>query len=259
MGAGFEVLAEDLNHPEGGEIYAVTLDGWVEQVASTGGSLLGIAVDGRGRVYACDEGNGEVVRLDPATGALEHYAHGPGGREMDTPNMLAFDEAGNLYVTCSGEDGEPSVLVVGPDRQARVWTDAVAEYPNGVCLDGDALLVVASRRPALVRVPILRDGSAGAPVVAAPLPDTEPDGVTLGADGAAYVPCYRPDGILRVAGGEATWVVEDPLAHTFDAPTNLAFCGEGLATAVVANVGDRFLSVGDLGVRGAALAYPELP
>jgi sugar lactone lactonase YvrE len=68
----FDELAEGLDHPEGvawnpsdgrvyaggerGEIYAVTLDGEVRQVGSTGGSLLGIAVDGRGRVYVCDAG-----------------------------------------------------------------------------------------------------------------------------------------------------------------------------------------------------------
>jgi hypothetical protein len=27
--------------------------------------MLGVAVDGRGRVYACDDGNGEIARWDP--------------------------------------------------------------------------------------------------------------------------------------------------------------------------------------------------
>lgn len=276
MGATFEELAEGLNHPEGvawnpfdgrvyaggegGEIYAVTLEGDVEELASTGGSMLGIAVDGNCRIYACDEGHGEIVRFDRRSGALETYARGPGGTAMDTPNMLAFDHAGNLYVTCSGEDGDPGVLVITPARETRLWTADVAEYPNGICLDADALLIVASHRPALVRVPILDGGAAGTPVTVAPLPDTDPDGVALGADGAAYVTCYRPDGILRVdPGGACAAVVHDPLARTFDAPTNLAFCGPALTTAVVANVGDRFLSIGDLGVAGAPLAYPELP
>ena len=105
----FDTLADGLNHPEGvawnpveervyaggegGEIYAVTLEGEVDLVASTGGSMLGIAVDGRGRVYACDEGNGEIARLDPSTATLETYARGVDGEDMDTPNVAAFGGA----------------------------------------------------------------------------------------------------------------------------------------------------------------------
>jgi sugar lactone lactonase YvrE len=276
MAAAFEEFAEGLNHPEGvcwnpsdgrvyaggesGEIYAVTLEGDVDVVATTGGSMLGLAADGRGRIYACDEGNGEVVRVDPGTGAVEMYARGPGGAVLDTPNMLAFDGAGRCFVTCSGEDGDASIVRIDPDRTVTVWTSAVPAYPNGICLDagGEALVVVESHRPALVRVPLASDGSAGIPRVIALLPDTEPDGVTLGADGGYYVTLYRPDGIVRVdATGEVTPVVHDPLAHVFDAPTNLAFVGPALDRAVVANVGDRFLSIGDVGTTGAALMYPE--
>ena len=279
MNAVFEEFAGGLNHPEGvcwnpfdgrvyaggegGEIYAVTLGGDVQVVAVTGGSMLGLAVDGRGRVYACDEGNGEIVRVDPATGALEMYARGPGGANLDTPNMLAFDASGMCYVTCSGEDGSPSVVRIDPDRSVRVWTTAVPAYPNGMCLDagGRRLVIVESHRPALVRVAIEPDGSAGAPVVIALLPESDPDGVTLGADGFYYVTLYRPDGIVRVdpATGDIETVVKDPLARVFDAPTNLAFVGASLDRVVVANVGDRFLSIGDVGTTGAPLMYPELP
>ncbi len=278
MNAVFEELAEGLNHPEGvcwnpfdervyaggegGEIYAVTLDGDIDVVAVTGGSMLGLAVDGRGRVYACDEGNGEIVRVDPQTRRVDVYARGPGGKRLDTPNMLVFDGSGRCYVTCSGEDGDPSVVCVDPDRSVRVWTTDVPAYPNGACLDagGRALVVVESHRPALVRIPIGTDGAAGVPTVIAPLPDTDPDGVALGDDSAYYVTLYRPDGIVRVdpATGRLDPVVEDPLARVFDAPTNLAFVGASLDRVVVANVGDRFLSIGDVGTSGAPLIYPEL-
>ncbi len=279
MNAVFEEFAEGLNHPEGvcwnpfdgrvyaggegGEIYSVTLDGDVDVVAVTGGSMLGLAVDGRGRVYACDEGNGEIVRVDPQTRVVEVYSRGPGGSELDTPNMLAFDGAGDCYATCSGEDGAASVVRIDPDRTVSTWTTAVPMYPNGMCLDagGRALVIVESHRPALVRVAIEPDGSAGAPVVIALLPESDPDGVTLGADGAYYVTLYRPDGIVRVdpATGNIDPVVTDPLARVFDAPTNLAFVGASLDRAVVANVGDRFLSIGNVGTTGAPLMYPELP
>ena len=176
--------------------------------------------------------------------------------------MLAFDATGNLYVTCSGEDGDPSVMRVSPGGSVEIWTTAVPGYPNGICLDaaGDALLIVESRRPGIARVPIANGGGPGAAVIAASLPETEPDGITLCEDGSLLVTLYRPDGVVRVdPGGRVSTVVHDPLTQVFDAPTNLAFVGPSLDRAVVANVGDRFLSIGDLGIRGAPPAYPDLP
>jgi hypothetical protein len=51
-------------------------------------------------------------------------------------------------------------------------------------------------------------------------------------------------------------MVDDHLASTFDAPTNIAWIGEGLDRVVIANVGDRFLSVGDVGVAGHPMHLP---
>jgi len=272
----FQELAGGLNHPEGvawnpvdgrvyaggegGEIYAITLEGHVVQVCSSGGSMLGVAVDGRGKVYACDAGNGEIARWDPATGQLSTYARGPGGRDMDTPNMAAFGPDGSLYVTCSGEDGRPEILrVPAGAREVDRWTDAVPGYPNGASVtpEGDALIVVEAHEQRLVLVPICADGSAGTPLVVAELPDTDPDGVAIAADGSLWVTLYRPDGLVRVSpDGTVELAVDDHLASTFDAPTNVAWVGDALDRVVVANVGDTFLSIGDVGVVGHALHRP---
>jgi sugar lactone lactonase YvrE len=274
----FEELADGLNHPEGvawspfegcvyaggegGEVYRVSLDGEVEEVGSTDGSMLGLALDGRGRVYACDEGRAEIARFDPSTGALETYARGVGGRDLDTPNAAAFDAFGNLYVTCSGEDDGPEIVRVAPGGAIERWTTSVPGYPNG-CLvtpDGSALVVVEAHAERVVRVPILPDGSAGALYVVAELSDTDADGIALDAEGSLWVTLYRPDGIVRISmDGSVERAIDDHLATTFDAPTNIAWVGERLDRAVVANVGDRFLSIGDLGVAGQPLHYPEVP
>jgi len=274
----FEGFAEGLNHPEGvcwdpvrgvvyaggegGEIYRVSLEGEVELVGETGGSMLGITVDGAGRVYVCDAGNGQIARLDPESGTIETYARGPGGADMDTPNMAAFGPDGVLYVTCSGEDGRPEILRVAPGGPAERWTDAVQGYPNGclVTLAGDALLVVEGHAERVVRVPILPDGSAGTVSVVVELPDSDPDGVALDERDHLWVTLYRPDGLVRIdPDGRVVLRIDDHLASTMDAPTNLAFAGPDLAVAVVANVGDRFLSRADLGVRGRAPHRPEVP
>jgi gluconolactonase len=274
----FSELAGDLNHPEGvawdptsgrvfaggegGEIYVVTLDGEVTEVASSGGSMLGIAVDGKGRVYACDDGNGEVVRWDPADRKITTYARGVDGTDMDCPNVAAFGPDGMLYVTCSGEEGRPEILRIAPGGETvDRWTDAVPEYPNGALVvpDGCALIVVESHAQRLVRVEIGSEGVAGELTVIAELPDTDADGVALAADGSYWVTLYRPDGLVRIApDGSIELVLDDHLAQTFDAPTNIAWVGTDLNRVVVANVGDTFLSIGDVGATGEALHYPLL-
>jgi hypothetical protein len=75
-----------------------------------------------------------------------------------------------------------------------------------------------------------------------------------------WVTLYRPDGLVRVdPDGAVSIAVDDHLAHTFDAPTNIAWVGKALDRAVVANVGGRFLSIADVGVAGHPLHYPEVP
>jgi gluconolactonase len=273
----FEVLAEGLNHPEGvawnpvdgavyaggegGEFYRVSLDGEVEELGATGGSMLGIAVDGKGRVYACDDGNGEIARIDPKTRKIETFARGVGGVELDEPNVAAFGPDGSLYVTCSGGGGNPEIVRIR-DGVTERWCDQVVEYPNGMAVlpAGEAMLVIESQAQRIARLSIGADGSAGTTTTFAELPDTDADGLALDAEGHVWATLYRPDGLVRVdPGGNEVLRIDDHLATTFDAPTNVAFVGDGLRRAVVANVGDRFLLWADLDVAGASLHYPEVP
>jgi gluconolactonase len=70
-----ETIATGLDHPEGvawgpdgrlyaggeaGQVYTIGDDGSVEEIASTGGFMYGITVDGDGVVFGCDFG-GDLV------------------------------------------------------------------------------------------------------------------------------------------------------------------------------------------------------
>jgi len=279
MVSRFEILTEELDHPEGvawgqdgrvyaggeaGQIYAVTLDGEVEEVANTGGEILGVALDGSGRVYACDAGNAAVVRVDVRSGAVETYSTGTESDPLRLPNALAFDDAGNLFVTDSGEylEDDGVVFRISPTGETTVWTRDAVRYPNGCCLDasGTVLYVAESYFPGVVAIPILEDGSAGEPRVAVELPGTVPDGVALDAQGRLYVTCYRPDRIYVVTpAGEAVVLADDPHAAVLSAPTNVAFSGAGLDRLIVANVGEWHLNYLDVDVPGLPLRYPDLP
>src|SRR5215212_8518907 len=177
----FEMLATGLDHPEGaawgqngslyaggegGQIYRISPDGTVTEVANTGGFLFGVTVDGDGNVYGCDMGRGEIVRVSP-TGDISTYSSGTADHPLRVPNFAAFDDEGVLYVTDSGDWGEDNGLLfrVAPGGDTTVWSEGVPAFPNGCCLsvEGDALLVVESRARRVVRLEIASDGSAGEP------------------------------------------------------------------------------------------------
>ncbi len=275
----FRELARPLQHPEalcwdprstrvycggeGGQIYAVTLEGTIDVVASTGGSVLGMAVDATGRIYACDWHRQEVVRVDPATGAVDTYTKGAPELPLDDPNSPVFADDGTMYVTGSEN---PAIFRVRPDGETTVWTTAIGGYPNGITLapDGSAV-VVAQSHPEdfeggrVWRVPIEADGSAGVPLVMAELFHTVPDGVAYDVDGNCYVAHYTPDRIDRILpDGSIETVAEDWEAVHLNAPTNIAFCGPDLGLVVAACVGEEFLAIADLGVRGSPLRRPVL-
>lgn len=275
----FRTVAAGLDHPEGvawdprgwlyaggesGQIYRVMLDGSWQQVADTHGFALGIALDADGRLYVCDMVRSEVVRVDASTGGVESYSSGTAARPMRVPNYPVFGADGSLYVTDSGDwdMGDGCIYRIRPGGEGEVWLTELDRFPNGCALSiaGDALFVVESNRPALWRIPIRHDGTAGEPVRECELPGTVPDGLAVGAGGEVFVSCYRPDRIIRISpAGLAETVVEDPRGTVLAMPTNVAFYGPDLARVAVANFGRRYLAFGDLGAHGVPLRYPSLP
>jgi gluconolactonase len=274
----FRELVDGLNHPEGvawdpsakvlyaggegGELYRVDPGaGTAELLGSTGGWMLGLAVDRDGRVYACDHGRGRIARYDPSTGAIEDYGHGR-DEPFDTPNVAVFDADGNLYVTCSGETGRPEIALIDPSGVISTWTTEVPAYPNGAVVtpDGDALLVVEAKAERVVRIPIRSDRAPGPIETFVDLPRTDADGLALDAEDHLWVTLFRPDGLVRVApDGRIVERIDDLLATTMNAPTNIAFYGGALDRAAVATVGSRHLLDVDFGVAGQPLFYPEVP
>lgn len=277
MTASFETVATDLDHPEGvaagpdgflyaggeaGQIYRIDADGSVREIASTGGFIYGVTLDASGNVYACDYGNASVMRIS-SEGLVTTYSTGTAGRPMRVPNFSAFDGEGNLYVTDSGEWGDDDGVIyrVATDGTTVVWTELAPRFPNGCCIDADerTLLVVESHGRAIVRIPILDDGTAGEPQRVADLTGSQPDGIALAEDGSMFVGCYRPDSIFRVRpDGSFDVFAEDPDGVLLNQPTNVAFAGESLDRLVVSSLGGWSLVAADAGVRGLPLRYPAL-
>ena len=98
---------------------------------------------------------------------------------------------------------------------------------------GDALFVCETFARRVTRIAIHPDGSAGeATVFTDDLPGL-PDGIAFDGQGSLFVGCYEPSRVLRIsADGRTSEVyIEDPTAHLFAHPTNIAFDGAALYTA----------------------------
>lgn len=261
------VIATDLDHPEAvvwdadrrrlfcgaeaGQLYAVELDGRVEVVADTGGSLLGLALDASGIVFACDTAAGAVVAIDPDTGAIETVSRG-----FVEPNGIALGPDGSLLVGCSGTWGADDGVIVriDPAGETAVWSSAAPGFPNGCLVRGAELLVVESRPGRVVSLPLASPGIA---TVVCELDACVPDQLALDVAGRMYVGCYRPDLILLVdADGSARDHVRDPSGMALASPTGLAFAGADLEQLVATNFGGRELVRIDVATPGAPVARP---
>jgi gluconolactonase len=262
-----EILVGGLDHPEGvcwdpragvlwaggeaGQVYRVQLEERrAEEVARAPGFVLGLAVDGRGRLVLCCGDEGALCLLDD--GVVRTVENG-----LRYPNAPAFAADGTLYFSDSGSWGadDGRVLRLSADGALEVFSTALTNFPNGcaVTADGRYLWVVESRRPTVNRF----DLRSGELEEVTRLEATVPDGVAFTADGGVLVSCYRPDRIVHLGlDGRCEIVAEDPQGTLLAAPTNVAFAGRELDRLVCANLGRWHLALVDSGLRGVPLHYP---
>jgi len=266
------VFATGLDHPEGvaiaadgtiwaggeeGQIYSITMDGQVTELARTGGFSGGLAFDRDGRCYVCNS-PGRLVRVEP-DGRWETLADAVDGVPMRTPNFPVFGPDGILYVSESGswDVADGVIYRFRPGMPGEVFHAGPFHYTNGLAIDaaGEYLYVVETGRHSVIRLRI-DEGAAAVPEPVCERGALEwmPDGLAFDAGGALYVTMYGSDRIYRIEpGGQPEILIEDVLGVTLNRPTNCAFGGPNLDRLFVANLGGRLLSVIDVGRRGQRL------
>lgn len=240
-----------LSHPEG---VAIGPDGWIwagnedgdicrvspdgqtyERVATTGGFALGLAFHGDRALFVCDLRHAAVFRLDLATREMTRFTE-PGIR---IPNYPLVDAArGRLLVSDSHAPDTPGPGIWSFDLETGrggLWYAHDMHFANGIATrpGEDALYVCETFAPAITRIAILPDGRAGeARPFATDLPGL-PDGIAFDRAGNLVVGCYEPSRLLRITpdGARCDVLIEEPTAHVFCHPTNVAFAGDRLYTA----------------------------
>lgn len=265
--SAIEVLVEGLDHPEGvawdpetgvlwaggeaGQLYRIDLETQTWQEAQRApGFVLGLAVDGQGRVVICCSGAHAICLFDGQT--VRTVAEG-----FVFPNYPAFAPDGTLYFSDSGRWTANDGCIHRLDLEGRVerWSDRLPHFPNGcaVSSDGRYLWLVESYVPTVNCIEL----ATGGVECVARLDGTVPDGIALTADGGLVVSCYRPDRIVHIdRDGHVEIVADDPQGTLLAAPTNVVFVGAERDRLVSANLGRWHLSSLDVGLRGAPLHYP---
>lgn len=162
-----------------------------------------------------------IYRVDVKTGNTTPFLTKREGWPTCFPDDIAFDAEGNLYVTDLSLSG---VWKIDPQGKFKLWSaDPLLQwseaphsgFPEGandlvIAPDGHSLIVVTDGNPAIVKVPILADGSAGAPTVLA-RDLTLLDGVEVDDRGNIYIAepyrneisVFSPDGTERIVIGTA--------------------------------------------------------
>lgn len=181
-------LASSQSDPATRGVYRVGEDGTNERLPGTGEMLFAndVTLDKRGNVYATDTGGGAVWRVRRG-GVAELWAKDP---------LLAGDGSVGF--------GFP----IGA---------------NGIAFRHNTLLVANTERGLLVEIPILPDGSAGAPTLLAESPALRgADGIALDVHGDMYVAVSLQNTVLRV-GRDGSIATLATAADGLNQPSTLAF------------------------------------
>jgi gluconolactonase len=192
------------------------------------------------------------------------------GAPLERPNDIALDGYGGFYFTDPGVHDPESRLgkILYVDSTGMV-TPAADDfcYPNGLVVraDGRVLYLDDSCDGRVYRIPILRPGSLGNPVVIATLLDSTGgalDGMTLDEEGRIYI-AHNGQGRIEVLDSTGRHLARYPAGNRL--ASNVAFGGSDLGDLYITGAPGRKSGPGalyrlHLGVRGrSSMAQPARP
>ncbi len=250
----------------GCQVYRLNLDDNTgEQFASTEARCLGSVVDADGNLYVAHTA-GNVLKITP-DGQQSVYATGPGGKPYMCTNYPAFDKAGNMYLSDSGDwSGELNggLHKIAPGGgESQLWYPKPVDTPNAICLDADEshLYFVETFGSAISRVAINDDGSAGEFERIVNMHRAIPDGIAFDNENRLWIACHRPDAIFYFDMNDRKLhhFCEDWKGEELRGPTDISFAGPNRDIMLAASLDNLVVHRFDnTGVTGLKLNNPGI-
>jgi len=213
-------------------IRKVDLDGRITTVASSLNQPSGVAMDSEGNLYIADGWNNRILKLDPDhPGSITTVAgdgsaafggdDGPAtSAQLDSPNGIAVDSEGNLYIADTNNhrirkvDLTGQITTVAGDGNGdyngdnQPATEASLNFPMDVAVDGLGNLYIADKENYRVRkvdglgniTTMAGNGYNGSGGENGPATEARvnPYGVTIDHAGNLYIADPTSDKILKV-------------------------------------------------------------
>lgn len=172
----------------------LTTDGVVARVSS-----LPLCFDWLpdGRMVLVSSAAGLLLRQEPDGTLTTHAVLGP-----QLWNDIAVDGRGNTYVNRVDFTGAPGAVHLVRDGEVREVAGGL-EFPNGMAVVGNALIVAESYGHRLTAFDIDHDGGLSGRRVWAELGTGTPDGICVDAGGAVWYADVPNQCCVRVAEGGA--------------------------------------------------------
>lgn len=201
-----------------GQLWCVELDnGCITRIDESGtldryevgGRPSGLALGRDGEFWYCDSRRNQVRVFSGRAGTNWPAAGSAGGKDLDAPNDLAFDPAGNLVFSCPGQSRTAPTGYIALLRPSGACTVAATglQFPNGLAFgaDGRTLYLAETYRQCVWQGDW--DAAAGAwtpvaRILQAPGPNG-PDGLAVASDGRVYTAVYGAGCIMSVLPGQA--------------------------------------------------------
>jgi gluconolactonase len=216
------LLAQGLRFPEAptfdanGQLWCVELDnGCITRIESdgtldrheVGGRPTGLALGREGQMWFCDSHRNEVRVFCSASGRSWPVAGSADGHDLDAPNDLAFDPAGNLIFSCPGQSRAAPTGYLSVLRPSGACTVAGRDlqFPNGLAFgrDGSVLYLAETYRQRVWQGGWDAQKGWWTPeteILRAPGPNG-PDGLAVDQEGRVFTAVYGAGCIMSVRPG----------------------------------------------------------
>lgn len=247
----FNVVAEDLNFPEGPSYYDGQLvfsncyGGWIGSIRDTLLDTLldnrdglvntnGTAFDKQGNLYICEYGKGSILRFsrDGQLTTLTDKDHR--GKRFNRPNDIAISESGMIYFTdpksYDSKVFDGRIFRSDPNTGKTTWLIEGLQFPNGLCFspDGKTLYIGESVNKNILQ--ITHGVGVLDTLITLPAGNQDPDGIDVDENGNLYI-AYFGGGKIYVVSPEGRLL--DSLQTPGRKPSNLEFGGEDMKTLFI--------------------------